>query len=169
MKCRFFPVAILILIADFAAKWIVRATLQGRSPVEIIPGFLRLSYVNNTGVAFGFFDSSEFAGKPYILAAIAVAAVAVIFLYGARMPFNRTLLQLALSITMGGILGNFADRLVHGYVIDYIEFHIHESFYWPNFNIADSAITIGVTLLLIDALKTPNVDEKGKLPEASGD
>jgi len=60
---------------------------------------------------------------------------------------------------MGGILGNFVGRIVRGCVVDFIEFHIHESFYWPNFNIADSAITIGIALLLIDTVRNPGIDE----------
>jgi signal peptidase II len=67
---------------------------------------------------------------------------------------------------MGGILGNFVDRIFRGYVIDFIEVHIHESFYWPNFNVADSAITIGIALLLIDTVREPGVNE---VPEPTAD
>lgn len=165
MKNRYRLVAILILIADLATKWIARAELEGHKPIDIIPGFLRLSYENNSGVAFGFFDTIKFAWKPHILAALAVAAVIAILIFSARMPLNRILLQLALAITMGGILGNLADRVVRGYVIDFIDFHIHESFYWPTFNVADSAITIGIALLLIDTVRAPSVEETGGRPE----
>jgi signal peptidase II len=85
--------------------------------------------------------------------------VVVILMYSARMPSNRVLLQLALAITLGGILGNFTDRILHGFVVDFIEFHIKEVFHWPTFNVADSAITIGIALLLVDTVKHPEVEE----------
>lgn len=94
-----------------------------------------------------------------MLAAMALAAVVIIFLYSRHMPPGRVLLQSALAITMGGILGNFTDRIVRGYVIDFIDFHIHDVFYWPTFNIADSAITIGIALLLIDTVRNPVMEE----------
>lgn len=166
MKNRYFLVALLILIVDLATKWIARAELNGHKPIDIIPGFLRLSYANNSGVAFGFFDTIDSSWKPYILAAMAVAAVAAILIYASRVPSNRIFLQLALAITMGGILGNLIDRIVRGYVIDFVEFHIHESFYWPTFNVADSAITIGIALLLIDAVITPSAEETDGRPAA---
>ncbi len=163
MKNKYYVATLLILVIDHVTKWIARATLHpdvaANRTIDVIPGYLRLSYVDNSGVAFGFFDSIESAWKPYILAAVAVIAIVVIFVYGMRMPKDRKLLQFALAITMGGILGNFVDRLFRGYVVDFIEFHIHEVFYWPTFNAADSAITIGIALLLIDTVKSPAMEE----------
>lgn len=166
MKNKYYLISLLILIIDHATKWAVVSKLDPARPVEIIPGCLRLSYAHNTGVAFGFFDKVESAWKPYILAALAIAAVMMILIYSARMPLNRVLLHWALAITMGGILGNFADRILRGHVIDFIDFHIHEAFYWPTFNVADSAITVGIALLLIDAVKNPAGEEAaGPSPE----
>jgi signal peptidase II len=155
MKRKYCLIALLILFLDHAAKWIARAGLESGNAIVIIPGYLRFSYVQNSGVAFGFFDNIEFPWKPYILAATAVVAIVVIWFYSARMPANRILLHWALAVTMGGILGNLIDRILRGYVIDFIEFHIHKIFHWPNFNIADSAITVGIALLLLDAVKNP--------------
>ena len=145
----------MVLISDQVTKWIARADLDPTQPVEIIPGYLRLSYLHNTGVAFGFFDNLESDWKPYVLGGMAIVALVAIAVYSVRAPRNRVLLQTALAITMGGILGNFIDRVLRGYVIDFIEFHVHEVFYWPTFNVADSAITIGIVLLLIDTLRNP--------------
>jgi len=86
--------------------------------------------------------------------------VIVILVYSFRMPSSRLLLQSALAVIMGGILGNFADRVLHGYVVDFIEFHVRDAFHWPTFNVADSAITVGIGLLLIDAVKNPELDEE---------
>jgi signal peptidase II len=167
MKNRYYWIAFLIVILDHVTKWIARAELYPDQMVDIIPGYLRLSCVYNSGVAFGFFDEIQSVWKPYILAALAIIAMVVIFLYGMRMPAERKLLQLALAITMGGILGNFIDRIFRGYVIDFIEFHIHESFRWPTFNMADSAITIGIAFLLIDAVMNPGLEEAASPPAMS--
>ncbi len=160
MKNKFYLLTLLVLVLDHLTKWMVRANMDVRDAIDIIPNYLRISYVRNSGVAFGLFADIQSAWKPYVLAAMAVVAVIVILIYSARMPLNRTLLQLALSITMGGILGNFTDRIMHGFVVDFIEFHINESFHWPTFNIADSAITIGIALLLIDTVKNPEMEEE---------
>ena len=159
MRNKYYLIAVLIVAVDHVTKWLARANLGYGQVVDIIPGYLRLSFVRNSGVAFGIFDSVQSAWKPYILAAMAIIALAVIIFYSARMPRDRILMQVALAATMGGILGNFLDRIFRGYVIDFIEFHIHESFYWPNFNVADSAITVGIALLLIDTVIHPTMEE----------
>jgi len=164
MKRKSYLIAVLILILDQATKWLASARLDGHEAIEIIPGYLRLSFIRNSGVAFGLFTEVQSAWKPIILSLLAVAAIIVIVVYSRRMTSSRILLRVALAIIMGGILGNLADRLVHGSVVDFIEFHVHESFYWPTFNVADSAITIGIALLLMDALRNPQGGESRKDP-----
>jgi signal peptidase II len=166
MRYRYYLIALLIFVVDHVSKWIVDATLYPRQTVDIIPGYLCVSRVHNSGVAFGFFDKIESPWKPYVLAAMAILAMVVIFIYSMRMPRERKLLQLALAVIMGGILGNFIDRILHGYVNDFIDFHIHEVFYWPTFNIADSAITIGIALLLLDTLRNPAAENAAEQPAA---
>jgi signal peptidase II len=158
LKNKYYSVAFIILLVDYLTKWIVRVRLDPVQSVEIIPGYLRLSYWQNSGVAFGLFDAVASVWKPYILAALAVAAVVVIVVYGEHMPPERKLLRASLAIIIGGILGNLVDRIVRGYVIDFIDFHIYDTFHWPTFNVADSAITIGIALLLIDTVKNPAVN-----------
>jgi len=160
MKNKYYVLSATILVFDHLTKWLVRAYLDPKDPIEIVPNCLRFTHVQNTGVAFGFFADLHAPWKPYVLAAMAVLAVIVILIYSARMPSSRTLLQLALAVTAGGILGNFADRIIHGFVTDFIEFHIKETFHWPTFNVADSAITIGIALLLIDTVKNPEPAEE---------
>ena len=84
------------------------------------------------------------------------------------MPRERILLQWALAVVTGGILGNLADRIFRGHVVDFIDFHIQETFYWPAFNVADSAITVGIALLLIDTVKNPPRDETPAQSPAGG-
>lgn len=156
MKNRFYLLSALILLLDHATKWLVRTRLDPFRPIEIIPSYLQFSHVRNSGVAFGLFRDFNAPWKPYALAAMAVAAVIVILVYSSRIPAGRTLLQLALAIVAGGILGNFTDRIAHGFVTDFIDFHVKDAFYWPTFNVADSAITVGIALLLIDTVKNPD-------------
>lgn len=159
MKRKYFLITLLMFVLDQVSKRLAVTRLEGQDAIEIISGYLRLSFTRNSGVAFGLFTDIQSAWKPVILALLAVAAIVVILIYSARTPSNRILLQTALSTTMGGILGNLADRIIHGSVVDFIEFHIHESFYWPTFNVADSAITTGIALLMLDALKNPAAEE----------
>jgi len=166
MKLGFYLVACLVWVLDFASKCAIKAWLDPRQPVDLIPGYLRLSYVENTGVAFGLFADVQSEWKPYVLAAMAVLAVTVILIYSARLPRRRLLLQVALPVTLGGILGNFVDRVAHGFVVDFVELHLREVFHWPTFNVADSAITIGICLLLIDTVRNPERD--GAAEEEAG-
>jgi len=158
MRKRYYILTLLILAFDHLTKWWIRSELDMHQSFDIITHYLRIVRVHNTGVAFGLFAEFHSAWKPYLLALMAVIAVVVIVIYSARMPSERILLQLALAVTMGGILGNFIDRIAHGFVVDFIEFHIRDKFYWPTFNVADSAITVGIALLLIDTIKNPEED-----------
>jgi len=156
--------ALLVWVVDHLTKWAVRSNLDLGEGLAVIPGILRISYVQNTGVAFGLFHQVQSVWKPYVLASMAVVAVAVILVYSLRVPPDRYLLQSALAITLGGILGNFVDRVVHGYVIDFIELHLRDIFHWPTFNVADTAITIGIVLLLVDTVRNPEHKEEAGLP-----
>lgn len=160
MRNPFFWVTIGIFVLDFVTKWISGIKLQPVGSVDIIPGYLGFTYVHNTGVAFGFFNNIESVWKSYVLSTIALIALAVITLFAARVPRSRTLLRSALAIVTGGVMGNFMDRLIHGYVIDFIDFHIQDVFHWPAFNVADSAITIGIVLMFLDIIKQPAVHSR---------
>lgn len=162
MKYRFYLFTFLVFVLDHLTKWIVRSRMSPRDSIEVIKDYLNVTYVQNSGVAFGFFADIQSNWKPYILASMAVVAVVVILLYSFRVPSERTLLHLALAVTLGGILGNFTDRVVDGFVVDFIEVHIKEFFHWPTFNIADSAITIGIAMLLVDSVKNPENEAKEK-------
>jgi signal peptidase II len=164
MRSRFYMLALMVWIVDHLTKWAVRSNMDLGEGRAIIPGLLRISYIQNTGVAFGLFHQVQSVWKPYVLASMAVVAVAAILVYSFRVPPDRSLLQAALAITLGGILGNFVDRVVHGYVIDFIELHLRDVFQWPTFNVADTAITIGIVLLLLDTVRNPEHKEEAGLP-----
>jgi signal peptidase II len=168
IKNRYYLIALLVLLIDYLTKWIVRVHLNPNQPVEVVPGFLQFSYWENSGVAFGLFDTVTSVWKPYILASMAIVAVIIILIYSAHMPPERKLMQVSLAVMVGGILGNFLDRVIRGYVIDFIDFHIYNTYHWPTFNAADSAITIGIALLLIDTVMNPAVKEDAAKAETGG-
>ena len=156
-KWFWFLAAPAILLMDYLTKiWAKDALQAPQRSIEVISGYFDFSYAENTGVAFGLFDSSLYVWKPYVLAALAIMAIAAIVFYYHKSPGNRRLLHFALALATGGILGNLGDRIFRGYVVDFIEWHMRDSFYWPNFNIADSAICVGIALLMIDAIKNPD-------------
>jgi len=161
---KFYLLTLSVFLLDHLTKWIVRSNMGLHDAFDVIPGCIRISYVQNTGIAFGFFADIQSPWKPYILALMAIVAIVVIALYSARMPSDRLLLQIALAATMGGILGNFADRIMNGFVVDFVEFHLRDQFHWPTFNLADSAITVGIALLLIDTIKNPDKEEEPEKP-----
>lgn len=129
------------LSLDQLSKWIVLETLGpggSRDVVEIIPGVLRFHFVRNTGSAFGLFQ-----GNSEILKVLAIMAVIGLFVYYVRSASRDWMVSLALGLQLGGAFGNIVDRFRHAYVVDFIDFPR-----FPTFNIADSAITVGVVLLM---------------------
>jgi signal peptidase II len=156
-KWFWFLTAPMVLLLDYITKvWATGALKTPSRAIEVIPGYFNFSYAENTGVAFGILDSAHYAWKPYVLGAMAALATAAIVFYYHKSSPGRKLLRFTLALTTGGILGNLGDRIFRGYVVDFIEWHIRDSFYWPNFNIADSAICVGIALLMIDAIKNPD-------------
>ena len=143
-----------VFLADVATKWLVVERMLLHDSIVIIPDFLSLTYVQNRGVAFGMLRDLRWAWKVPFLAGVAVLAVALILYYGSKTPPQNRLLHWALALVLGGIVGNLFDRVVHGYVIDFLDFQLFD-FHWPTFNVADSAITVGVTLLMLDTLRAP--------------
>ncbi len=120
--------------------------------VEVVPGFWRHRYVENPGAAWGLLaNASERVRAPFFLA-VSLVAVAFIVGYVRRLDDTQRLLTLALSLVLGGAIGNLLDRLHRAYVIDFIDWYVGDA-HWPTFNLADAAITAGVALMFIDGLR----------------
>jgi signal peptidase II len=135
----FFLLSLVVFVVDQATKYLVTSRFALFEAVNILP-FFSIVYVRNTGSAFGMFKS---LGNVFFIAAaaIAIAVVAVLIVRNREGRFG-------LSLILGGAAGNMADRLVHGYVVDFLDFYAG-SRHWPAFNVADSALTVGIGLLLI--------------------
>src|SRR5688572_25976367 len=140
------------LLLDRWTKSLIQAQFNLYESVSVIDGFFNITYVRNTGVAFGMFSSISSPLKSILLSVFAAGAAAAVITYSYRSPLRNRLLQGALALILGGALGNLFDRLAYGYVVDFLEFYIG-SYHWPAFNIADSAISSGVVLLAVEIFR----------------
>lgn len=147
---RMAVLALAIFAFDQLTKWTIIHLLPTpyHSEVHVLPGFFRLVHVFNTGAAW-----SMFSGNNYWLAVISIVALVALIIFRDKFGGNTSLGSVSLGLIFGGILGNVFDRLYHGHVIDFLHFHLitrsgvqHD---FPAFNVADSAICIGVGLLFI--------------------
>lgn len=146
-------IASLVIVADRISKMSIHRSLSLFDSVSIIPGWLRIVHTENPGAAFGFLAE----GNPYLRSAVLVGISAVVLVFVAwalwshRSSFTGTGVRLALSFVLGGAAGNLYDRIAHSTVTDFIEVY-HGLWSFPAFNVADSAITVGAILLLMDLL-----------------
>jgi signal peptidase II len=149
----------LVLILDQATKYLVEKHIRLYEVITIIPGFFNLTHVRNRGAAFGILADAPGIWRGLFFISVTVIAVAVIG-YLIRTAKER-LHIIAFSLIAGGAVGNLVDRVRYSEVVDFIQWYV-KNFYWPSFNIADSAISIGVVLLFIDMLFTKKQEEKAK-------
>jgi signal peptidase II len=143
------PAAIIVL--DQITKAIVRATLPLHEGIEVIPGFLNLTHIRNTGAAFGMLNAADFPYKTLIISLVALGGLVGVTFYTASLPREQMIARLGLSLVIGGAAGNLIDRLVEGSVVDFIDAYWGPYHFWA-FNVADSAITIGVVTMLLDVI-----------------
>jgi signal peptidase II len=141
----------LIVVADQIVKALVRSRLALHESVTVIPGFFDLTRVHNTGAAYGFLDAVDFPFKTVLLACVAVAALVGLGVYATRLDQSQPLTRFGLTLVMGGALGNLIDRVSAGYVLDFVDIYSGNWHFWA-FNVADSAITIGVVLMVLELL-----------------
>lgn len=141
-----------VVAADHATKWLIVTRLQLFERHAWLP-FLEITRLHNRGAAFSFLnDASGWQRWFFMALAFGVSAGIVVWLARLRMR-GSSLLGSALALIAGGALGNGIDRVLHGHVIDFIHFHWYEAWSFPAFNLADTAITIGAALLLLDAFR----------------
>jgi signal peptidase II len=142
---------VVVVALDQLTKAIVRSQLTMYSSITILPGFVNLTHVRNTGAAFGFLNTADFPLKTVILAAIATGALIGVGLYAASLARHQLAARTGLALIIGGAAGNLIDRLVEGSVVDFVDVYWQTHHFWA-FNVADSAITIGVTIMILDML-----------------
>jgi signal peptidase II len=144
--------AAIVLVADQWTKAWATASLKPIVYIEVIPGFFRLNYATNRGVAFSLFADSQFDIR-WILSGVSLVAALFVFNYFRRAPADKSSLNVSLALLMAGIVGNMIDRVRMGEVVDFIELHWRGLYSWPTFNVADSAICVGAVLLALEMLR----------------
>lgn len=149
-RVAFAAVAAATLALDQLSKSLVHAHLAAGEVVVLIGGYLRMIYVTNTGAVFGILSATPSPFKEALLLVIAALALGIMVYYFFRYPLERHLFHVGLGMVFGGAAGNIVDRLLRGYVIDFIDFHIKNRFSWPTFNVADCAICVGIALMILD-------------------
>lgn len=140
-----------VVILDQVVKGMIRSHLTLHESVTVIPGFFDLTRVHNTGAAYGFLNGVDFPFKTVLLACVAIAALIGLAFYAATLDRTQMLTQAGLTLVIGGAAGNLIDRVSAGYVLDFVDIYRGDWHFWA-FNVADSAITIGVVLMILELL-----------------
>lgn len=147
--------SVLVIVLDLASKAVISHYFSLYESMIVIPGWFNLTLAHNTGAAFSFL-ANESGWQRWFFSAVALLVSVVIFFWIKRLQNHERWLAIALALILGGALGNFWDRLTLGYVVDFLDVYYLGSdgvaLHWPAFNIADSAISIGAVMLVIDAL-----------------
>ncbi len=141
----------IVVAADQLSKAMVQRSLALGESRSIIPDFLDLTHVHNSGVAFGLLNTSDFQYKPLVMIGIAAVALLAIAAYATQLGFHERLARLGLAFILGGAFGNLIDRAVSGYVVDFVDVYWGSTHFWA-FNVADAAITTGAILVLLDMI-----------------
>ncbi|MCL4122086.1 UNVERIFIED_CONTAM: hypothetical protein GTU68_010560 [Idotea baltica] len=149
---RWYLLACLIVVIDQLTKYWVSSVFSYGETLELLP-VLNLTLVHNMGAAFSFLsDAGGWQRWFFAIVSLVVSVVLVVWLY--RLPARQTLLATALALVLGGAVGNLWDRVVLGYVVDFVDFY-YRQYHWPAFNVADSAITLGAVLLILESFLAP--------------
>lgn len=144
-------VAVVVVVLDQITKAMVRPALALHESIEVIPGFLDLTRVHNTGAAFGMLNTVDFPMKTLVLALVAVLALVGVSWYAVTVPLTDRLARLGIAGVLGGAIGNLIDRATTGYVLDFVDAYWRGWHFWA-FNVADAAITLGVICMILDML-----------------
>lgn len=153
MRKFHFLIALFVLALDRATKWVIARNIALHGSIQVIPGFFRITHVENRGAAFGLFADSPAQWKIYMLVMFSIVALVIVSALLWRNSHTMTTTGVGLSLILGGALGNLWDRLLSGKVVDFLLFYIGQ-YQWPAFNVADSAIVIGAGLLVFEIVFT---------------
>lgn len=140
-----------IVLIDQATKMLVLKHLQLYQTVKIIPGLFNLTHVHNPGGAFGFMAGQSQEIRSFLFLAVSTLAIGFVFYFYHRTPRNYPWLSTGLALIFSGAIGNMIDRIHMGKVIDFLDFYVH-NLHWPAFNVADSAISIGMAIFIFHIL-----------------
>jgi len=146
-----FLLALFVVLLDRWTKRLVAARIAMYTHIQVIPGFFRVTHTENTGAAFSLFADSPSHWKTVMLISFSVVAMIVVSILLWKQLRPLTMTGIALSLILGGAMGNLWDRLASGRVVDFLLFYVKQ-YQWPVFNLADSAIVVGASLLVLEII-----------------
>ena len=156
MMYKFAPfiIAAFVFLLDHLTKFLIRSSHLPPEGFPVIPGFFNIVHNENPGVAFGLFADSTGPFRTFVLIGLSAAVLVIITSVLLKSPKaderRNWLMRVALALVLGGAIGNLYDRIVRNTVTDFVQLHAGTSYYFPDFNVADSCISIGAALLIID-------------------
>lgn len=142
----------LVAVLDQASKALVRATIPLHESVTVVPGFIDFTHVRNTGAAFGILNAFDFPFKTTVISIVATGALIGVAAYSASLAPHQRWARVGLSLIIGGAIGNLIDRVAVGAVVDFVDVYWRSYHFWA-FNVADSAITVGVAIMILDMIR----------------
>lgn len=149
VRASHFLLAIFVVLLDRWTKHLAATRIAMYSHIQVIPGFFRLTHTENTGAAFSLFADSPSHWKTAMLISFSVIAMIVVSVLLWKQSRALTMTGIALSLILGGAVGNLWDRVASGRVVDFLLFYV-KTYQWPVFNLADSAIVVGASLLVLE-------------------
>lgn len=152
---RWYSLAVLIVVLDQLTKQWVSSSFSYGESLELLP-FLNLTLVHNMGAAFSFLSDAG-GWQRWFFAIVSLIVSVVLIFWLSRLPARQYLLATALALVLGGAIGNLWDRVFLGYVVDFIDI-FYKKHHWPAFNIADTSITVGAILLILESLFSSKTD-----------
>jgi len=144
----YYLLVLVLLALDQTAKAVIVRSLGHYGSIQVIPGFFSLSRVHNKGAIFGMFNRMDGPLITVLLTVASLVALVMVVVYFFKTPSSEKWMKISLAFILGGALGNLTDRIVRGYVVDFLEFSVGR-YRWPTFNVADSCISLGAVLLIV--------------------
>ncbi len=157
-RTHYLAISLIIIVLDAWTKWLISSRIALHESVVVIPNLFQLVHVRNTGAAFGIGANAESAIVPVLLNIGAIGVFFIVVVYAFRSAITDRVLQTGLHLILGGAIGNLVDRFRFRYVVDFLDVYVNfggREHHWPAFNVADSAICIGIGLLFFDMRKKP--------------
>ena len=161
-------VFLISLALDILSKYLVKENLTYSDRIPVIEGFFYLTHVRNTGAAFGLFQDVPPAISQKFFVGVTVVAIAIILQFFRKLAPGERLSAVALGLILGGAVGNLIDRVCLGEVVDFLHFVLWGGYVWPDFNLADTWIVVGVSLLVIELLASEGEERAGAESGESG-
>jgi signal peptidase II len=157
-----------VITLDQFTKYTITQRFRLNETIAILGGFFNLTYIRNTGAAFGILSHADPAFRiPFFVIVPIVALGAITYIFR-KIPAEDVKLSTALSLVIGGAIGNLIDRVLLGYVVDFLDFHYRFEYHFPAFNVADSAICVGVGILMLDLMLAKEGNDRQPQPEKKG-